>query len=77
MFALADVIPGFAANSWVEMDLITLLVGLNSVGFCVLTWTLCTIADLQIKSQARLTGVRSNDTYSDTQLEYKPSGFFL
>ena len=68
MFALADVMPGFAASSWVEMDLITLLVGLNSVGFCVLTWTLCTIADLQIKFQNRSTGARMNESFKDTQL---------
>ena len=49
IFAIADIVPSFATLSWVEMDLITLLIGLNCVSFTVLTWTLCSIADLQIK----------------------------
>ena len=46
LFAFADIIPGFATEPSVQLDLVTLLIAMNFIGFSVLTWTLCTVADL-------------------------------
>ena len=54
MLAFADYIPGTVSEvdhptAFASFTMIT--IGINLVGFDILTWTLCVIADIQLKYQ--------------------------